>query len=139
MKEGKMIEYVVERLSNIPESKKAIISFIHWDDYKAVLAKPKDDYLPCITTVQFRLIKNKKGWKMNTIFNARSIDAFQKASGNLVAIVLLSKKIAKQIAKNLKVPVDLNTLDGIITDAHIYQETINDAKELVNKYKNICN
>ena len=72
---------------------------------------------------------------MNTIFNARSIDAFQKASGNLVAIVLLSKKIAKQIAKNLKVPVDLNTLDGIITDAHIYQETINDAKELVNSIK----
>ncbi len=131
LKEGKMVEYVVERLSNIPESKKAIISFIEWNDYKAVLAKPKDDYLPCITTIQFRLIKNGEGWKMNTVFNARSIDAFQKANGNLVAIVLLAKKIAEQLATNLKCPITLNTLDGMITDAHIYQETIEDAKKLV--------
>ena len=49
IEEGKMIDYVVERLSLIPESKKAVMSFIHWDDYKAVLANPKDDYLRTTT------------------------------------------------------------------------------------------
>jgi len=138
LKEGKMIKFVVERLSNIPESKKAIMSFIEWNDYKAVLAKPKDDYLPCITTIQFRLVKNRDKWKMNTIFNARSIDAFQKACGNFVAIVLLSQKVANQLSKNLKCSIKLNTLDGMITDAHIYQENIKEAKELVSQYKQIC-
>ena len=137
IKEGKMIEFVVRRLTQIPESKKAVISFIHWDDYKAVLDTPKDDYLPCITSIQFRLLKtsDEKGYCMNTIFNARSIDAFQKASGNFAAIVLLSKKIAEKLTESLNSPIWCGVLDGMITDAHIYEECIEDAKNIVKKYK----
>jgi thymidylate synthase len=136
LQEGKMLEYVVERLSLIPESKKAIVSFIHWDDYKAVLANPKDDYLPCITTVQFRLVENGSGgYKMNTIFTARSLDAFQKGLGNLVAISMMSEKVAEKLRENLKKTVEIGSLDGMITDAHIYTETIYDAQELLKKYK----
>ncbi len=133
IKEGKMIDFVVQRLTRFPESKKAVISFIHWDDYKAVLRTPNDDYLPCITTIQFRLLDSERGFKMNTIFNARSIDAFQKANGNLVAISLLSKEVADRLEKTLEKPIELNSLDGLITDAHIYGETTKDAKELVAK------
>ena len=136
LQEWRMIEYVVERLSLIPESKKAIISFIHRDDYKAVLANPKDDYLPCITTVQFRLIDDEDGgYRMNTIFTARSLDAFQKGIGNIVAIGMMSEIVAEDLRKNLKKPIRVCSLDWMITDAHIYTENIYDAQELLKKYK----
>lgn len=136
LEEGRMMDYVVERLSLIPESKKAVISFIHWDDYKAVLANPKDDYLPCITTIQFRLIENDNdGFKMNTIFTARSMDIFQKGVGNLIAIATMSEKIAERLEKNLNKKIEIRSLDGMITDAHIYTENIYDAQELLKKYK----
>lgn len=137
IKEGRMIEFIVKRLSDIPESKKAVISFIHWDDYKAVLNTPKDDYLPCITSIQFRLLKisNEKGYHMNTIFNARSIDVFQKANGNFAAMVLLSKKIAEELTKSLKTPVWCGSLDGMISDAHIYQECFKSAEKIIREYK----
>jgi len=136
LEEGKMMDYVVERLSLIPESKKAVISFIHWDDYSAVLANPKNDYLPCITTIQFRLIENDNdGFKMNTIFTARSMDIFQKGVGNLIAIATMSEKIAERLEKNLNKKIEIRSLDGMITDAHIYTENIYDAQELLKKYK----
>ena len=138
IKEWSMIDFVVERLAEIPESKKAIMSFIRQEDYQRVLDKPKDDYLPCITTIQFRLIKmnDHKGYHMNTLFNARSIDAFQKAGGNFVAISLLSKEIAKRLEKKLKTKIWAGPLDGFITDAHIYQETIKEANETIKLHKN---
>ena len=137
IKNWNMLDFVVKRLSEIPESKKAIMSFVREEDYKRTLDKPKDDYLPCITTIQFRLLKinNKQGWHMNTIFNARSIDAYQKANGNLAAIAMLSKNIAEELKKNLKVPIWVGSLDGIIADAHIYQETADEAKNTIKEYK----
>lgn len=137
IKDWDMFNFVVKRLSEIPESKKAVMSFIRQEDYKRTLDRPRDDYLPCITTVQFRLVKVDDGWKMNTIFNARSIDAFQKAGGNLSAIVLLSKKLAVELEKKLKVSVWLGELDGMITDAHIYEECIEDAKKIIKDYKKL--
>lgn len=139
IKNWDMINFVVKRLTEIPESKKAVMSFIRKKDYQRVLEKPKDDYLPCITTIQFRLVKinKEKGWHMNTIFNARSIDAFQKACGNFAAIVLLSKEVAKKIEKNLKTPILLGSLDGMITDAHIYEESLKDAKKVIESYKQL--
>lgn len=132
-----MLDFVVSRLTEIPESKKAIMSFIRKEDYERVLDKPRDDYLPCITTIQFRLIKmdNQKGYHMNTLFNARSIDAYQKAAGNFVAISMLSAKAAKRLSENLKTPIWLGSLDGIITDAHIYGETEEEARRMIKNYK----
>lgn len=137
IKDWEMLDFVVARLAEIPESKKAIMSFVRQEDYQRVLDRPKDDYLPCITTIQFRLIKmnGDKGYHMNTLFNARSIDAYQKAGGNFAAISLLSKEVAKRLKEKMNTNVWAGPLDGFITDAHIYQETIEEAKEIVKSYK----
>ena len=137
LKDWEMIDFVVTRLAEIPESKKAIMSFVRQEDYQRTLERPKDDYLPCITTVQFRLIKisDERGYHMNTLFNARSIDAYQKAGGNFAAISLLSKEIVERLKEKLNANVWVGPLDGFITDAHIYQETIEEAKEIIKLYK----
>jgi len=137
LKDWRMLDFVVARLTEIPESKKAIMSFIRKEDYERVLEKPKDDYLPCITTIQFRLIKidNEKGYHMNTVFNARSIDAYQKAGGNFAAIALLSKEVSERLAEKLNANIWVGQFDGLLTDAHIYQETVEGAKEIIKLYK----
>jgi len=137
IKNWEMLDFVVDRLTKIPESKKAVMSFIRRGDYAKVLKNPKDDYLPCITTIQFRLLKidNEKGYHMNIIFNARSIDAYQKSVGNMVAMAMLGREVANRLQSNLGVPIWPGSIDGIITDAHIYENTINEAKKLVESYK----
>jgi thymidylate synthase len=135
LKEGNMINYVVERLAEIPESKKAVISFIHWDDYKAVLDNPKDDYLPCIVSIQFRMLQKPRGYSMNVTFNSRSIDAFQKSCGNLVAITMLTNKIISRLEKRVGKKIFFDSLDGMITDAHIYEECYQEASFLIKKLK----
>lgn len=133
IKEGRMLEFVVKRLSLIPESKKAIIVFPTYSDYEAVLANPWDDYLPCIVSVQFRLEEQEERFVLNTTFYARSIDAFQKANGNMVALAMLSETVASQL--RVGKPVILGFLDGLIADAHIYEETIAQAQRLCDKVK----
>ena len=137
LKDWEMLDFVVARLAEIPESKKAIMSFIRQEDYQGVLEKPKDDYLPCITTIQFRLIKidDERGYHMNTLFNARSIDAYQKAGGNFAAIALLSKEVSNRLVEKLKTNVWPGPMDGFLIDAHIYQESIEEAKETIRLYK----
>jgi len=134
IKEGKMYEYVIDRLSKIPESKKAIISFIRWKDYELVMTDHYDDYLPCLCTIQFRLIRNAKGWDMHTIWNARSLDGFQKGNGNMLAISMLAEKVRKQLSENLKIPITFKGMDGFITDVHLYGECIEDAKVVLQNY-----
>jgi len=142
--DGKMIDFVVRRLSMFPESKKAVIVFPNVNDYKAVLSAPQSDYLPCIISIQFRLVdfienQNKrnhiKGYILNTIFSARSIDAFQKSYGNFWAIAKLSKLVAEVLSKNLKTKIKVGPLDGLITDAHIYQECLPDALKTIKKWQ----
>jgi len=139
IKSWKMLDFIVGRLTKIPESKKAVMSFIREEDYIKVLKNPKDDYLPCITTIQFRLLKidNKNGYHMNILFNARSMDAYQKSIGNMVAIAMLGEEVAKRLKKNLGVPIWTGSIDGIITDAHIYDNTIDEAKKIIESYKAI--
>jgi len=137
IKEGQMDEFVVKRLCLIPESKKAVMIFPTWQDYKAVLKNPWDDYLPCVVALQFRLIEANGYWKMNTVFFCRSIDSFQKFHGNLIAISMLSHKIMKSLHKKLKKKIIMNSMDGFITDAHIYGENIKAAKKLYKKANSI--
>ncbi len=136
LKEGRMIEYVIKRLSEIPESKKGVISFIHWDDYQSVLDTPYDDYLPCMTTIQIRLLEKEKFWNMNVIFHARSLDGYQKANGNLLAVTMIAEKIKKGLNKNLKKSVQMNQITGMITDVHIYKECYKKAQRVLKQYKN---
>jgi thymidylate synthase len=135
LKEGKLIEFVVKRLSRIPESKKAAIVFPTFQDYADVLKNQKDDYLPCIITIQFRLNPIGKGCILNTTFYMRSVDAFQKAHGNLLAMAQMSDNIRSKLEKNLNTNIKLGSLDGFIADAHIYQECIKEAKETMRRYK----
>lgn len=143
--DGRMIDFVIGRLSMFPESKKAVMVFPNNNDYRTISAFPKNDYLPCIVSIQFRLVdfvenKNKRksidGYILNTIFTARSIDAFQKSYGNFCAIAELSKIIAKALSKKLKVKITVGPLDGLITDAHIYKECLRDAKNIIKKWQN---
>ncbi len=129
--EGKMVEFVVERLSAIPESKKAVMIFPTYEDYKQVLENQKDDYLPCLVAFQVRLQKRAKGYKQNVYFFMRSWDAYQKAPGNLVAMAKLSDHIRKKLQKRLKKNISLGIMEGMVTDAHIYEECLPDAKKLV--------
>lgn len=135
IKEGRMVEFVIKRLSMIPESKKAVIVFPTYEDYSKIFKDHYiNDYLPCIVAIQFRLIKNGNKFTLNTTFYARSIDAFQKSHGNFLSIAKLSQHLAEGIGKKLKKKVVLGFLDGLIADAHIYDESISLAKKSVSDY-----
>ena len=136
MTEGKMIDFVVERLSLIPESKKAVMSFIHWDDYKAILDRPYDDYLPCHTTIQFRLMEKDGKYIMNVITHFRSIDSYQKSCGDFVVTAMIAEKVKDRLARSLKKPVEFGSIMGVITDAHVYEECYLEAKETVARSQN---
>jgi thymidylate synthase len=131
--EARMLEYVVKRLSTIPESKKAVMSFIEWHDYKAILDTPYDDYLPCHTTVQFRLLEEADKYILNIITHFRSIDAYQKSCGDFVVTAMLAEKVKTELSKTLKLPIKFGSIMGVITDAHVYEECYSDAERLINK------
>jgi thymidylate synthase len=137
IQEGRMLEFAIKRLSTIPESKKAVIVFPTYEDYEAVLTNPWNDYLPCIVSVQFRMLPNGGSgrYKLNTIFNARSLDVFQKGLGNFVAITMMSEMVAKGISENTGREISLGFVEGLITDVHLYEETFDAAKEVIAKTK----
>jgi thymidylate synthase len=128
IKEGRMVEFVIERLSLIPESKKACIVFPTHEDYAAVMANHRDDYLPCLVSIQFRLQPKGDGYVLNTTFYSRSMDPWQKGHGNFIAMAMLSDHIAKQISKRIGKKIELGSLDGMICDAHIYNEKYEEAR-----------
>lgn len=133
--EGRMIDFVVKRLTEIPESKKAVMVFPTYEDYAKVLNSPYNDYLPCIVSLQFRLRADAEGgWRLNTVFNMRSQDIFQKNASDLYVFSLLAKEVAKRLAATLGAPVRLGFIDGLITDAHVYQNTYDAALATVSAY-----
>ena len=135
LKESKAMEYIVERLGFIPESKKGVILFPEWKDYEKVLDNQLDDYYPCLIAVQYRMLENKDGsWTMNTFFYSRGFDAYQKAHGNLAAIVLISQRLAPRISKKLKRPIFVGSMTGFITDCHIYENNFKEAKATIEEY-----
>jgi len=137
IKEGRMVEFVIKRLSIIPESKKAVIVFPTYEDYAKIFQDQYvNDYLPCIVAIQFRLIQTKEGYTLNTNFYARSIDAYQKSHGNFLSITKLSNIIAEELSKKLNKKIKVGFLDGMIADAHIYEETFEEAKKTLSSFKN---
>jgi thymidylate synthase len=121
LEESQAIDFVVKRLTRFPESKKAVIVFPTYEDYQQVLANMQDDYLPCLISLQFRVDQNQ----LNTTFNFRSMDVYQKGHGNLIAIAKLTEIIAERLNK------EPGFLDGMITDAHIYENTMEKVEELL--------
>lgn len=135
--EGRMIDFVVKRLTEIPESKKAVMVFPTYEDYAKVLSSPYNDYLPCIVSLQFRLRPAPEGgYVLNTIYNMRSQDIFQKNVSDLVVFSLLAQEVGRRLSENLNAPVRMGFIDGLITDAHIYQNTYDAALATVSGYLN---
>lgn len=134
IQEGELFDFVVKRLSAIPESKKAVIVFPAREDYKQVIGNMHDDYLPCLVSVQFRLANDKGSYKMNTTCNFRSMDVYQKGHGNLAALAKMTELLAESISHNLSAPVCTGYLDGLIVDAHVYENTLEEAKKMLHAY-----
>ncbi|MGE4251903.1 MAG: thymidylate synthase [Parvibaculaceae bacterium] len=135
IKDGQMVDFVIERLSLIPESKKAVIVFPTYDDYAAVRRNHRDDYLPCIVSIQFRLKPQADGYILNTTFYSRSMDTWQKGHGNFLSIAMLSHHIAQEISARLHKKIAIGSLDGMIADGHIYQEKYEEASTHVKNYR----
>lgn len=135
LKESKAIDFVIKRLTRYPESKKAVIVFPAWEDYKAVLENPEDDYLPCIVSIHYRIVKRNGHYKLNALAYARSLDAFQKAYANLWVIGMITEKITEGLNKSLKQQVFPGSLALWIADAHIYRESEKEAMRLIEKTK----
>lgn len=138
LEEGKMLDFVIGRLSKIPESKKAVMVFPTYEDYVQVSSNHFDDYLPCIVSIQFRLRPLENGsHKLNTILNMRSWNIDQKGAGDLTAVTMLNNKIAQALSTNLGVKVESGSIDALITDVHIYKETMQNAKDTVAEYRKL--
>lgn len=137
LEEGKIIDFVIKRLTRIPESKKAVMVFPTYEDYAQVISSPHNDYLPCIVSLQFRLRKQNDGsYKINTFFNMRSQDLFQKMPGDLTVFAMLTKDIAKRLEATIEKKIILGSLDGMIIDGHVYKNTYDDAHQASVAYLN---
>ena len=127
---------VIKRLTKIPESKKAVMVFPTYEDYEAVLTSPWNDYLPCITALQFR-INEKLGEKyLDLTLFMRSWDCFQKGAGDLNVVCMLADEIIKELTKTLKQEIKYGRIDGLVTDVHIYENTFENAQNIHFAYKN---
>lgn len=136
LEDGKMMEFVIERLAKIPESKKAVMVFPTYEDYIAVLNSPWNDYLPCITALQFRVNQRLgKNYLDLTLF-MRSWDGFQKGAGDLTVVSMLGNKIREALEKKLSMKIETGRLDGLVTDVHIYENTYEAAQSVHFAYKN---
>ena len=136
LEEGKMMEFVIERLAKIPESKKAVMVFPTYEDYIAVLNSPWNDYLPCITALQFRVNQRLgKNYLDLTLF-MRSWDGFQKGAGDLTVVSMLGNKVLEALEKKLSMKIETGRLDGLVTDVHIYENTYEAAQSVHFAYKN---
>lgn len=137
IEEGNMIDFVVHRLARIPESKKAIMVFPTYEDYKNVKNSPFNDYLPCIVSLQFRLHKLAEGeYVLNTHFFMRSQDAYQKNISDLVVFADITNVVARKLEKSLGATIKTGVMDGYITDAHVYKNTYNQAFDVLSTYGN---
>jgi len=135
LEEGKMLDFVINRLAGIPESKKAVMVFPTYEDYAQVTNAPLNDYLPCIVSMQFRLRPAEDGvQKLNTIVNMRSWNIDQKGAGDLTVFTMLTKVVAEALSNKLMTKVVPGTIDTMITDVHIYKNTIEAAKNIVAQF-----
>lgn len=136
LEEGKIIDFVVNRLSKIPESKKAVMVFPTYEDYEAVTNSPWNDYLPCIVALQFRVSQDDKKELpcLNLTLFMRSWDTFQKGAGDLTVLCMLADIVRKKLEERLDTEIRPGRLDGLVTDVHIYENTYQQAQDVMFKY-----
>ena len=127
LKKNGGLQFVVERLTKYPESKKAVITFPLAEDYSRVLASPDDDYLPCLLAVQFRLHSGPKNRRLVATIIWRSLDAWQKMLGNVFGVISWSESIRKALSVSLHEEIVIREIDGFISDAHVYEDCFVDS------------
>jgi thymidylate synthase len=134
LEEGKMIDFVVNRLAKIPESKKAIMVFPTYEDYDAVTNSPWNDYLPCIVALQFRIAKHSGTNYLNLTLFMRSWDCFQKGAGDMIVVSMIADIVRAKLEKKLAIKIQPGRLDGLVTDVHIYENTYEKAQDTMFNY-----
>ncbi|MBL7660524.1 hypothetical protein INQ28_29995, partial [Escherichia coli] len=83
-----------------------------YEDYAAVMRNHRDDYLPCLVSIQFRLLPDGKDYVFHTTFYSRSMDAWQKGHGNLLSIAKLSDWVRENVSARIGRKIMLGPLDG---------------------------
>jgi thymidylate synthase len=135
LEEGKIIDFVVNRLAKIPESKKAVMVFPTYEDYEAVTNSPWNDYLPCIVALQFRVAKAEDSQlRLNLTQFMRSWDTFQKGAGDFTVLCMLADIVREKLEKRLGSKILPGRLDGLVTDVHIYENTYQNAQNTLFNY-----
>ena len=134
LEEGKMIDFVVNRLAKIPESKKAVMVFPTYEDYEAVTNSPWNDYLPCITALQFRVTKRSNKVYLDLTLFMRSWDGFQKGAGDMIVVSMIANNIRRLLEERLETCIEPGRLDGLVTDVHIYENTFEKAQDVIFNY-----
>ena len=134
LEEGNMIDFVVNRLAKIPESKKAVMVFPTYEDYDAVTNSPWNDYLPCIVALQHRVAKRQGKVYLDITLFMRSWDTFQKGAGDLLVVSMVGDIVRKELEKRLGVEILPGRIDGFVTDVHIYENTYQQAQDVVFQY-----
>ena len=134
LEEGDMVEFVVNRLAKIPESKKAVMVFPTYEDYGAVTTSPWNDYLPCIVALQFRVAKRRGQYYLDLTLFMRSWDGFQKGAGDLIVTSMIGNVVRHQLEDKLDIEIQPGRMDGLVTDVHVYENTYENAQQVVFDY-----
>lgn len=119
------VEKVVQRLSSMPESKRAVVSVIlpslDWNM----------DYMPCIDIMHFLLRPKGKAMALHLLVYARGLDFGQKAYANLVVLAKLQKQVKEAIEQRRGEQIELGIMDMLIGSAHIYEESYKDVQRIL--------
>ncbi|MGB9727087.1 MAG: thymidylate synthase [Nitrososphaeria archaeon] len=114
------IEYVVEKLSRVPYSRRA--QAITWDpEFDPLTNDP-----PCLQRVWFRCTEENDVLKLNMNTHWRSRDAYKAAFMNMFALTELQKKVAELIGKRRGEKVEVGQYVDISDSYHIYGSYIQD-------------
>ena len=114
------IEYVVEKLSKVPYSRRA----------QAITWVPEFDPLtndpPCLQRIWFRCTEEDGVLKLNMNTHWRSRDAYKAAFMNMFALTELQKKVAELLEKRMGERVEVGQYVDISDSYHIYGSYIQD-------------
>jgi len=108
---------IVELLAREPESKKATLTLIG----------NGDGNVPCLNVIHFL---NRNG-KMYVKYFARGQDVYRKFYADAICVYEMAQKVANQLQINLQ------TITGFISSAHIYCEHENEIKNILKYYPSI--
>lgn len=114
------IEYVVEKLSKVPYSRRA--QAITWDpEFDPLTNDP-----PCLQRIWFRCTEENGVLKLNMNTHWRSRDAYKAAFMNMFALTELQKKVAELLEKRRGEEVEVGQYVDISDSYHIYGSYIQD-------------